>query len=389
MKKKKLLWVSEIFINTGFARVSESLLKYLNEEEGYEITVLDTYRAHPLIKYDNYNIIGKDKVDDYLAVQRVGEVHSAFDKIFIIQDIWNIQKYLKSIKAYARPGVRLPDITVYFPIDAPGHNAAWYSDLDIVENIVTYTNFGKAEVESLIYGNVKIIPHGVDTEDFHKLPGTRNELRRQMFDKEGRFDDKFIFLNANRNQPRKRLDITMEAFALFAKDKPDVMLYMHSGATDNSMDLYGLGTRYNINDKLMLSTNQHGIPAFSKKKLNLLYNCCNVGVNSCMAEGWGLVSVEHAITGAAQIVPAHTATKEIFGGIAGLEDFLVKCNGKFTFDNVMTVGELVSIDDMAAKMQKVYQDEQFCKTAGEAAMIYLTSPRFHWKNIAEQWKAII
>lgn len=139
----------------------------------------------------------------------------------------------------------------------------------------------------------------------------------------------------------------------------------------------------------MLSTNQHGIPALSKKKLNLLYNCCNVGVNSCMAEGWGLVSVEHAITGAAQIVPAHTATKEIFGGIAGLEDFLVKCSGKFTFDNVMTVGELVSIDDMAAKMQKVYQDEQFCKTAGEAAMNYLTSPRFHWKNIAEQWKEII
>jgi D-inositol-3-phosphate glycosyltransferase len=40
-------------------------------------------------------------------------------------------------------------------------------------------------------------------------------------------------LNANRNQPRKRIDITLRGFALFAVDKPEtVQLYLHMGSED-------------------------------------------------------------------------------------------------------------------------------------------------------------
>ena len=47
------------------------------------------------------------------------------------------------------------------------------------------------------------------------------------------FQDSFIVFNGNRNQPRKRIDITMKGFARFANGKPNnVKLYLHMGVED-------------------------------------------------------------------------------------------------------------------------------------------------------------
>jgi hypothetical protein len=46
--------------------------------------------------------------------------------------------------------------------------------------------------------------------------------------------------NGNRNQFRKRIDITISAFAEFAKDKPDAMLYLHMGTKDQGWDVMQL-----------------------------------------------------------------------------------------------------------------------------------------------------
>ena len=51
------------------------------------------------------------------------------------------------------------------------------------------------------------------------------------------------------------------------------------------------------------------------KQLNVAYNCADVGVNTCLGEGWGLVNFEQAATGVAQVVPDHTSLKEIFSSI--------------------------------------------------------------------------
>ena len=65
----------------------------------------------------------------------------------------------------------------------------------------------------------------------------------------------FIVLNANRNQPRKRMDLTMEGFSLFAKDKPEnVFLHLHIGLKDIGWDLKYLAKRYQLADRLIYST---------------------------------------------------------------------------------------------------------------------------------------
>ena len=343
------------------------------------------------MKYDNGSVIGRGKVDDELSVERLGEIYQQYDKIFIIQDIWNIQKYLKSIKKHWSPNLKLPEITIYFPVDAPRHNPEWYTDLDIVKNIVTYTNFAKSEIQSVIGTNIPVwvIPHGIDSDHFKMLPQTRKSLRRELFDRNGMFDDDFIFLNANRNQSRKRLDITIEAFAEFSKDKEDVRLYMHCGPIDDSMNLYNLANRYGISKKMMLTTNLPGIPNLSKKKLNVLYNCCNAGLNSCMGEGWGLTNVEHAITGAPQIVPAHTALNEIFSQIPQANELLIQTKANYTFDHIMTVGKLVDPEDMAAKMKRLYSEKDFYSNVAMQTVSYFKQPCFQWRNIAKLLSDII
>jgi len=47
------------------------------------------------------------------------------------------------------------------------------------------------------------------------------------------------------------------------------------------------------------------------RELNLLYNACDVGLNTASSEGWGMVSFEHAATGAAQIVPRSWVCGEV------------------------------------------------------------------------------
>jgi hypothetical protein len=48
--------------------------------------------------------------------------------------------------------------------------------------------------------------------------------------------------------------------------------------------------------------------------IHLLYNGCDVGLNTCCGEGFGLTNAEHSTLGKVQIVSAVPALKEILPG---------------------------------------------------------------------------
>ena len=56
-------------------------------------------------------------------------------------------------------------------------------------------------------------------------------------------EDLFIVFNGNRNQFRKRIDITCEAFAKFAVGKPEARMYLHMGMKDQGWDIMPLFSR--------------------------------------------------------------------------------------------------------------------------------------------------
>lgn len=400
---KKILWVSEYCVNTGFSRVSESLIKQLAKR--YAITVLDIYRSIQG-KYDvsykptpdtEIKVIGKSATGTWSANNIIQEM-SGYDCIFILQDIWNINKILHAIKESGKPA---PPIVVYFPVDATDHDTEWYENIDIATHLVTYTEFAKKEVTHCIdemvglsnakklKERVQIIPHGIDGETFFPFsPDAKNSLREEIYGSNA-FNDHFIFLNANRNQPRKRLDITLASFKIFLQqiqastNQPaKAILHMHCGNTDdNHINVVKLSERYGIEKNIVVSHLGHGLPNWSEEKMNKLYNAADVGLNTGIGEGWGLCNTEHASIGKPQIVPAHSACLELFSETG----ITVKADMPYIQDKVMTTGKIVDTRQFAEEMIDLYSDKDEYSTIAKKSNSKFLSANYGWDKISEMW----
>jgi glycosyltransferase involved in cell wall biosynthesis len=390
MEKIKVLACGDFVTKTGFCKVMEGIFTHLPSEQ-YDISVLavnywgDPHR-YPFKVYPSLTPKGVQTGDIY-GFGRLQEVISREhpDIIFILNDVWVIDEYLQVLKGIFEKG--RPRIVVYFPVDAREHTPNWYKNFDIVDTAVAYTQFGK-QVAEIAYPNkdFKIIPHGYDPKIFHKLPGTKEELKKAVYSAKPEFyEDSFVVLNANRNQPRKKLWITLEAFKLFSEGKPkNVRLYMHTGIVDQDIDVGALATRFGIDDRLHLSSLNPGPQQVTDERLNQIYNACDVGVNTSLGEGWGLVPFEHAVTGAPQIVPENSANIEVFGD-CGL---LVPTTMDEIMPNIMTRGSLVKPEDVAERMEWLYQDKGLYTSIATRALNKFSDPKYLWENIAQEWHKV-
>jgi D-inositol-3-phosphate glycosyltransferase len=228
---------------------------------------------------------------------------------------------------------------------------------------------------------IALIPHGVDHDRFAPLvPGdpaaTRSEARGRLFGDQAGLDDAFVVLNANRNQRRKRIDLTLRGFAVFARDRPDARLYLHMGMRDLGSDVPALAAELGVADRLLTTTAERDRPMVPDEQLNLIYNACDVGVNTAEAEGWGLVAFEHAATGAPQVVPDHDDTAELWRHRALIVP-TAPTAGR---------GRVVSLEGVAAALAELHDDSALRADLAERAYAWATSDRFRWDAIARRWE---
>ena len=235
-----------------------------------------------------------------------------------------------------------------------------------------------------------VIPLGVDTDTFRPVGSRsegegRREARRALFPKVPELLDSFVVLNANRPWARKRIDLTVEGFAMFSRGKPaGVKLYLHHTLTSDfeRRSTQKLLKRFQVEDRVILGGTAHEEPAVSGEQLNLLYNACDVGLNTAMAEGWGLVSFEHAATGAAQIVPGYGTCAEVWRGAAVPLD--AEGEHVFLFASHYAMNT-VSAEQIAAKLESLYVDDEFRRRVATAGYRNATDPQYRWSNIARRW----
>jgi glycosyltransferase involved in cell wall biosynthesis len=187
-------------------------------------------------------------------------------------------------------------------------------------------------------------------------------------------------MNGNRNQARKRLDLTLHGFAMFAAGRAsDVRLYVHWAAERRGgVDVHRLVRTLGIEDRLISST---GV-GVSTERLNLIYNAADVGVNTATGEGWGLIALEHAATGAAQVVPDHSACRELWQGAAEM----LPVHRRLLRAGRTSGGE-VDPNDLAGALSRLYEDRNYyaamVRRAGERAR----HPRLQWEAIGRGWEA--
>ena len=381
----KGLFICDGVTPTGFSRVAHGIIENLPEDWDIHHLAIN-YRGDPH-KY-KHNIYPAMLGGDLWGFNRIKDFRTKeFDFVFILNDIWVISEYLKvfkDIKA-AYEDYQIPKIVVYFPVDGDNFNPRWFDNFDIVETAVVYTEFGynvcKQAAPEIEF---EIIPHGTDLETFFPV-GNKLEVRKKYFDKNPELWESFIVLNVNRNQPRKRLDVALEGFAEFVQDKPEnVKYYHHAGIKDTGWNILDLGTRFGIQNRIVLTNTVRETQRVTLEELNYIYNCADIGINTSTGEGWGLCSTEGAATGVPQIVPDHSACTELFKDVG----ILVPINQYLWSPETLVRGGLVHPSDVAEALEILYQNDELREMLGRESYKKFTSKEYTWQDIAKKWQMI-
>ena len=162
------------------------------------------------------------------------------------------------------------------------------------------------------FPDVRVLEHAVDPLMFTNMnQDARKSIRKNM----NIPDNAIVFLNANRNSQRKRLDLTLAGFIELMKRRPGTPLYLilatginpQTGAyydvqrilaeefKRSGLEFQKYGTRV-----IMIDTSPPNI--VGDDGINQLYNIADIGVNTSDGEGFGLCQLEHMYTGAPQVV---------------------------------------------------------------------------------------
>jgi glycosyltransferase involved in cell wall biosynthesis len=182
------------------------------------------------------------------------------------------------------------------------------------DRVFAFTPFWKQCLkEQGITRPIDVLTHGFSSSTFFPMP--RDLARRQL----QLPPELFIFLNLNRNQPRKRYDILVMAFAELIVKYPTKPLYLLC-VTDKGerggwwlfeifqreLRMRGVSTEMFGNRLIVTSQNM----TFKDEEINLFYNAADVGISTADGEGFGLCQFEQMGVGVPQVVPDIGGFKE-------------------------------------------------------------------------------
>ncbi len=351
---RRVLCIGDAACTTGFARVVRGICDRLDISRRYEpvVRAINYTSGYPQDYAYEVRPVTSDHTADPLGIYEFEEHLERVqpDVLLIVQDLWHSLQYL------VRKPKELPSV-VYFPVDTPNMKWNYAIAAASTSEIVSYTRFGAYETAAGLQSALGLmrqsLPNGVGSNtktDWFTMPKEGIEMHCRM-DRLARFqnpgqwniiphgaehdkftpmdkatarklwgvpENKFVVLNVNTNQFRKRQDLTIRAFAELARNRDDVMLMMHcmgGSMATAGWDLAQLVSQYGVGGKVALTHTK--MPVLTDEQLAALYACADVQVNTAGGEGWGLTSQEGASVGIAQLVPDWSATREIWGSVPG------------------------------------------------------------------------
>lgn len=243
-------------------------------------------------------------------------------------------------------------------------------------------------------------PHGFDHQLYYPIP---KKLARMYHHLPA---DAFIVLQLNRNQPRKRLDHTIMAWAIVVakhvqaqKAQPlkqwRPMKLLIGTQLQGFWDLIEIYEhelkRRNISIEVgrdYLAT----VPRpqqLSDQDINILYNACDIGINTCEGEGFGLCQFEHAAVGCPQVAP----------NIGGFKEFLhsknsILIDAKWSYyidkqrDGIGGMAEVGDPQEYADAIWKYYTNPQLLAKHGTTARKEILT-HYRWETMVDHFADIV
>jgi glycosyltransferase involved in cell wall biosynthesis len=391
--KKRLLYIGDAMAPTGFATVNEHILTRLDKDywgKPYLMAINWNGDPNPLQQHVMAYPARTMSNEDAFGVNRVADIVASVkpDVVVAHQDAWIIGMYIEAIKQ--RDVKPFPKIIAWCPPDAENQTAG--KNLNDVVHLVTPSRFGMRALKAGGYtGHASVIRYGVDHAQFRPFADKR-QTRKDIGIPEVALDG-WLLGRADRNAVRKRYDLTLAAFGKWWNEsgKPeDAFLYLHCAPRDIGWDLiqlcsyFGIGSEQHphvIFTSHQLRATQVGM--LPREAMPRIYNLWDVHMSNAVGEGGGLVALESAACGVAQILPRVASLAEWFDGAAhfiNAEEPFVHTGG------INTVGKSSRLDDVVEAIDHVYRNRQY--QAGLQQEAIARAAEFTWEEAASSIDAL-
>ncbi len=385
---------------TGYSKVSYNLVKQLASLAPKVKTYHFGFQRHPnrpnfrkypegVISYDaaanedpREEGFGYNKIREYLDTVNP-------DVVMIYNDPFTVARFIESMKH--EKGKSPYKLWIYLDQVYTGvappliellhkHADRFYCFTEIWKT--TFLEYGPVD-------DVRVLEHAVDPTLFTVMPKeARLEIRKNL----ALPSDGIVFLNANRNSQRKRLDLTIAGFVRLLKSAPTAPYYLilatnaqpQSGAFYDLQRIYmeelkdaGLPFQDFIRRLLLIDTSPPNV--WSDEAINQLYNVADIGINTSDGEGFGLCQLEHMYTGAPQIVTDVGSYRTFLDTTTSA---FISPNGKMYFSGGMPHGfssPSFSADAVADAMESVI------KTLPEKRKAVNAYSFKSWARVCDSW----
>jgi glycosyltransferase involved in cell wall biosynthesis len=337
---------------------------------------------------------GKENFGTTIICDVVEEIKP--DMIFIYNDIIVTCRLFNSLQDYKKKFGKTYKMIVYidlvYKFEKPLYIEYLKNEADFIfvfsdvwkSHLVDDFKFDQKKIEVLYHGFNQSIFFKVDKHEARKKLGIKLE--------------DFIVLNTNRNTYRKGWDISISSFLQFylltkcdARVKLLINCRIDSTSGFNIIELVKiscikLGLDYNhiINNQIIQLPNASEL---SDSVLNLVYNAVDVGLNTCIGEGFGLCNLEGACLDVPQVVSYVGGLIDMFS--SSVESMTVKPTAVIQCSNLQDdhIGDLEICDSkvFAKKIYDYYLDEKKREEDGMRIGETLRN-KYDWDKILDEFK---
>jgi D-inositol-3-phosphate glycosyltransferase len=382
---KRLLWIGDAGCPSGFGLATHKILETVHKY--FDVCVLGlNYRGDPH-PYP-YPIYAASPGGDSFGLGRLIWMCDIWkpDVIVIQNDPWNFPAYRQVLttedETYHGEYANVPVVGIV-AVDGRNIDGSALNDLDLA---IFWTEFGLEEARK--GGFTKpgtVVSLGVDREVY--FPESR-KAAREAIGIPSAFHDSFIIGNVNRNQPRKRWDLTLQYFADWVKSRKldDVYLYLHTAPTgDTGVRVQQYAAYLGIVDRIMLRTPPvwYGVP---EEELRHTYNAFDLSMTTTQGEGFGLTTLEAMACGIPTVGPRWS----------GLESWaepamkLIPCSSlAIGPPYVNVVGGIADEGEYILALDEFYYDPSVRIKHSQAGLRLVQDERFDWANIGTGYTKLL
>lgn len=318
-----LLVSTHVDQTTGYSKVSHNLLKQISTLSPKVKTFHFGFQRHPgrtsvrkvpegVITYDA--AANEDPKEEGFGFNKIHEYVEMVnpDVVMIYNDPLIVMRFIESMKH--ERGKSSYKLWIYLDQVYEGIAQPLIETIrDHSDRIYCFSDLWKKKFAD--YGpfpDVRVLEHAVDPTVFSCMAASSVASVRTNLNVPS---DAILFLNANRNSQRKRLDLTIGGFArLLARNptKPYHLLILtnaspQSGAFYDLQRIFieelkgqGLDVQTHVRKLLLIDSSPPNL--MTDEAINQIYNASDIGINTSDGEGFGLCQLEHMYTGAPQVV---------------------------------------------------------------------------------------